>query len=73
MRVPMAFWDDSVVGIQVEAPEKADYISPDERRFRFGGVQQRESGATLSEKEDYSRLVHVSNRKRGGVVGNVIR
>lgn len=52
-----------MVGIQVEAPEKADYVSPDERRFRFGGVQQRESGATLSEEEDYSRHVHVANRK----------
>lgn len=52
-----------MVGIQVEAPEKADYVSPDERRFRFGGVQQRESGATFSEEEDYSRHVHVANRK----------
>lgn len=59
----MAFGDDSMVGIQVEAPEKAHCVSPSERRFRFGGMQQRESGATLSEKEDCSRHVHVTNRK----------
>ena len=63
MRVPLAFWDGSMVGIQVEAPEKAHCVSPNERRFRFGGVQQRESGVTLSEKEDYSRHVYVANRK----------